>query len=271
MMIRRFFIEGFDFLRQIYLNRFVIAELTKRDFKTKYINNILGLSWAVLEPLAMMIVLWFIFTFVRTGRNTEVPFALFLLTGLICYDLFNKSLNAGTRSIPNYGFLINKVNFRAAIIPLVKITSEVILHFIILIIVGSIIFASGIAITVYWFQVLYYMFAMVVLLTGVTWLTSSLSLFFPDIRYIITITMRVLFFFTPIFWETKSIPDKFLVYFQLNPLYYLVNGYRDSLLYQVPFWDHKLGTLYYWLVTMLFFIIGVFVFKRLRPYFAEMV
>ena len=186
MMIRRFFIEGFDFLRQIYLNRFVIAELTKRDFKTKYINNILGLSWAVLEPLAMMIVLWFIFTFVRTGRNTEVPFALFLLTGLICYDLFNKSLNAGTRSIPNYGFLINKVNFRAAIIPLVKITSEVILHFIILIIVGSIIFASGIAITVYWFQVLYYMFAMVVLLTGVTWLTSSLSLFFPDIRYIIT-------------------------------------------------------------------------------------
>ena len=271
MFIRRLFIEGIDFIKQIYLNRFVIVELTKRDFKSNYVNNIFGLSWAILEPLAMMLVLWFIFTFVRAGRNTDVPFALFLLSGLICYDFFNKSLNSATRGIPNYGFLINKVKFRAAIITLVKISSELILHFIIILIVGIILVASGIPITVYWLQLFYYLFSMIFLLIGVTWLTSSLSLFFPDIKYIITITMRVLFFFTPIFWDAKSIPDRFLVYFQLNPLFYLVNGYRDSLLYQVPFWDHALGTLYFWMVTLIFFVTGVFVFKRLRPYFAEMV
>jgi lipopolysaccharide transport system permease protein/teichoic acid transport system permease protein len=271
MFLKRFFTEGVDFIRQIYLNRFVIAELTKRDFKAKYISNIFGLSWAILEPLAMMVILWFIFTFIRAGKSTEVPFALFLLSGLIAYDTFNKSLNSATRSISSYGFLINKVNFRSAIIPLVKISSEVIMHFIILAIVSVILILNGMTITFYWLQVFYYLFAMIVLLTGITWLTSSLVLFFPDINYIITISMRVLFFFTPIFWEAKSIPEKFLIFFQLNPLYYIVNGYRDSLLYNVGFWEHSQGTLYYWLVTLFFLVIGIVVFKRLRPYFAEMV
>lgn len=271
MFIRRFFIEGIDFLKQIYLNRFIILELTKRDFKTKYVANLFGLSWAILEPLAMMSILWFVFTYIRTGRHTDVPFPLFLLAGLVAYDLFNKALNSATRSISTYGFLINKVNFRAAIIPLVKILSELILHFIILAIVAIILVLNGMPVTIYWFQVLYYLFAMAILLTGVTWLTSSVTLFFRDINYIVTIIMRVLFFFTPIFWEAKNIPEQYLIYFRLNPLFYLVNGYRDSLLYGVPFWDHPMDTLYFWIIAIIFLLIGVVVFKRLRPFFAEVV
>jgi lipopolysaccharide transport system permease protein/teichoic acid transport system permease protein len=271
MFIRQFYKEGIDFFRQIYLNRFLIAELTKRDFKTKYISNLFGLSWAILEPLAMMFILWFVFTYIRVGKKTEIPFPLFLLSGLIIYDLFNKALNSATRGIANYEFLINKVNFRSAIIPLVKISSEVILHLIILVIVGAILVLNGMPITIYWLQVFYYLFATIFLLTGISWFTSSVSLFFPDINYIITIVMRVLFFFTPIFWEAKNIPERLKVYFRLNPLYYLVNGYRDSLLYRVPFWNHLQDTLYYWAISIIIFIIGVIVFKRLRPYFAEMV
>jgi len=271
MFVRRFFIEGFDFLKQIFLNRFVIVELTKRDFRAKYVSNLFGLSWAILEPLAMMFILWFVFTYIRTGRHTDIPYPLFLLAGLIAYDFFNKSLNTATRSISNYGFLINKVNFRSAIIPMVKIFSEVILHSIIILIAILIFVINGIPPSIYWIQVLYYLFATIILLTGVTWLTSALSLFFPDINYIITIVMRVLFFFTPIFWDAKSIPEDFQVYFQLNPLFYIVNGYRESFLYHVPFWIHKTGTLYFWGLTLFFFVLGSLVFKRLRPFFAEMV
>jgi len=270
-LAKRFVIEGVDFIKQIYLNRFIIWELTKRDFKTQYVSNILGLSWAILEPLAMMFILWFVFTYIRTGQHTTIPFALFLLAGIIIYDFFNKAINTGTRSIASYGFLISKVNFRAAIIPLVKIASELIMHLIILVIVSTILIFSGMPVTFYWLQVFYYLLATVFLLIGITWLTSSLSLFFPDVKYIITIVMRVLFFFTPIFWEAKNIPEHLLIYFRLNPLYYIVQGYRDSLLYNIPFWDDPIGTLYFWGIGMIFFVAGVFVFKRLRPYFAEMI
>lgn len=269
MLLKKFFIEGLDFVRQIYLNRFIIWELTKRDFRTKYINNLFGLSWAILEPLAMMGVLWFIFTYVRTGKSTDVPFAIFLLTGLVAYDFFNKTLNSSTRSIKNYGFLINKVNFRAAIIPLVKTASEVLIHLIILVIAAIIILLNHITPSWYWLQIFYYLFAMCALLTGITWFTSSISLFFPDINYIITIVMRVLFFFTPIFWQASSISPKILPFFRANPLYYLVNGYRDSFLYHVPFWEHRQDTIYFWAITGIFFILGVVVFKRLRPHFAD--
>ncbi len=269
--IRRFFIEGYDFLNQIYLNRYIIWELTKRDFRTKYVQNIFGLSWAIIEPLAMMVILWFIFTFVRTGRGTDVPFALFLLTGLIAYDFFNKSINSATRSISSYGFLINKVNFRSAFIPIVKILSEVYLHLIIIVIVGIILVLNGIPLSFYWLQIIYYLFATIVFLVGLTWLTSSISLFFPDINYIITITMRVLFFFTPIFWDASMVPEKFMVYFRLNPLYYIVNGYRDSFLYHVSILEHKNEALYFWLLTSVFFVLGVYVFKKLRPHFADLI
>lgn len=269
--IQRFFIVGYDFLKQIYLNRYIIWELTKRDFRTKYVKNIFGLSWAIIEPLAMMVILWFIFTFVRTGRSTDVPFALFLLTGLIAYDFVNKSINSATRSISSYGFLINKVNFRSAFIPIVKIMSEVYLHVIIIAIVGIILIFNGIPVTFYWLQIVYYLFASIMFLIGLTWLTSSISLFFPDINYIITITMRVLFFFTPIFWDASMVPDKFMIYFRLNPLYYIVSGYRDSFLYKVPFTDHVNEGLYFWGLTAFFFFVGVYVFRKLRPHFADLI
>jgi lipopolysaccharide transport system permease protein len=271
MFLKRFFVEGIDFIRQIYLNRFIIWELTKRDFKIKYVSNLFGLAWAILEPLAMMFILWFIFTYVRTGKTMEVPFALFLLAGLVAYDFFNKTLNSATRSIKAFGFLINKVNFRAAIIPLVKIASEVLLQLIILVIVAIMIILNGLPVTVYWLQVFYYLFASCALLIGLTWFTSSISLFFPDINYIITIVMRVLFFFTPIFWDARSISEQYLPYFRINPLFYLVNGYRDSFLFNIPFWEHPMDTIYFWIITSIFFVLGVVVFKRLRPHFADVI
>lgn len=269
MIIKSLFVEGVDFLKQIYLNRFIIWELTKRDFRVKYINNIFGLSWAILEPLAMMFILWFIFTFVRTTKSSDVPFAAFLLTGLLAYDFFNKTLNSATRSIRSFGFLINKVNFRAAIIPLVSIASEVLINLIVIGIISIILFVSKIPVSLFWLQVFYYLFAMCAMLIGISWFTSSISLFFPDINYIITIVMRVLFFFTPIFWGIESFPSKYQFYFKLNPLYYIVNGYRDSFLFNVPFWEHTEDTLYFWILTTLFLVLGVLVFKRLRPHFAD--
>ncbi len=271
MIIWQFFTEGVDFIRQIYLNRFLIWELTKRDFKIKYADNLFGLSWAILEPLAMMFILWFVFTYIRTGSGFDVPYPIFLLTGLIVYDFFNKSINSATRGISHYGFLINKVNFRSAIIPMVKIFSDLILHFIILGIIMAILILNQVPVTLYWLQVLYYLIATLSLLIGISWFTSSISLFFPDINYIITIVMRVLFFFTPIFWKATDIPQGMTLIFRLNPLYYLVNGYRDSFLHGIPFWKHLPDTLYFWTVTLCFLLVGVTVFKRLRPYFAELV
>ena len=243
MKIKQFYIEGVDFIRQIYLHRRLIFELTKRDFKTQYADNIFGLSWAIVEPIAMMVILWLVFSFLRAGGSSDIPFHIYLLTGLIAYDFFNKCINQATRSIKSYSFLVKTVNFRIAVIPLIKIFSELAVHFIILGIVCGILILSGFYPNWYWFQILYYLFAQTLLVIGVSWFTASVLPFFPDITHIITITMRVLFFTTPIFWSFDTMSPTYAKIFSLNPLVYTVNGYRDSLVYQVPFWHHMNQTL----------------------------
>jgi ABC-type polysaccharide/polyol phosphate export permease len=146
-----------------------------------------------------------------------------------------------------------------------------VVHFIILGIVLVILVLSGFYPSWYWFQILYYLFAQTMLVIGVSWFTASILPFFPDITHIISITMRVLFFTTPIFWSFDTMSPLFAKILSLNPLVYTVSGYRDSLVYHIPFWHHLNQTLYFWGVVIFFGVLGVSVFKRLRPHFADVI
>lgn len=271
--INQFFLEGIDFIKQITLNRKIIFELTRRDFKTKYTENYFGLLWAILEPLAMMVTLWLVFSSVLKsgGQADQMPYPLYLISGLIAYDFFNKSLNNGTKSVKIFSFLIKQVNFRIAILPLIPILSELLIQAVNIGIVMIFCLLSGVYPSWYWFQLLYYLFAACFLLVGLTWITSSILPFFPDIQFIITIAMRLLFFLTPIFWVTSTIPEKFLIILKLNPLMYIVEGYRNSLVFAKPFWDDPVGTLFFWSISLIIFFAGILVFKKLRPHFADVV
>lgn len=262
--------EGKDFLLHIMRNRYLIYELTKRDFQSKYIKNILGLLWAILDPLFFMLILWFVFSVgLKTGRAMTIPFVVYLITGQISFDLISHTLINSTSVIRDYSFLIQKVNFRTGILPLIKIFSGLILHCIMLAIAIIIILANGISPSSYWLQVPYYMLCTIPLVMGLSWITSSVSLFMPDIGNIVGIVTRFLFFGTPVFWQMSMIPVKYHVYLKLNPVYYIVNGYRDSFFFETGFWRHPYLSLYYWAVAGACFIIGAVVFKKLRPHFAD--
>lgn len=272
MSFKQLIFEGKDFFRQLYVDRILIFELTKRDFRTKYTQNLLGLAWAVIEPLAMMSVLWFVFSRIREHETvSDTPFLIYLLTGLVAIDFFSKTLHRGTKSIQSFSFLVRQVNFRMAVMPVILILSELIILVIVLFIVIVFLMLFGYHPSVYWLQVIYFVFAECFLLTGLSWLTSSIVLFFPDLNYIITISLRLLFFITPVFWQVSSLPLKYLPYFRFNPLFYLVEGFRSSFIYHKPFWNDLPGTIVFWIISLLIFILGIYVFKRLRPHFADVV
>ncbi|MDA3896720.1 MAG: ABC transporter permease [Desulfobacteraceae bacterium] len=261
-----------NFIRQIYLSKHILYELTMRDFKQKYVTNIMGLAWAVLDPIAMMLIFWFVFGIgMRAGEQMGVPFVTYLITGLSAFMFFTQTLTVGTASIKAYSFLLKKVDFMISIVPLVKIFSEIILHLIVLCIAMIIIMANGIYPSLYWLQVIYFIFAASMLLLSLSWLTASISLFFPDITYIINIILRLLFYMTPIFWSETMFSSKVIFILKLNPIYYLVQGYRQSLLYEQPIWMCWRYALYFWSITFFCFIVGITVFRKLRPHFADVV
>lgn len=249
----------------------VVWSLARRDFQRRYVRNLLGIVWAVIDPIAFVGILYLIFNS-RFGQsdNETIPFVIYLLCGNIAYDLFSNLQNL-TQVIKDHEFLVRKVNFRMEILPAGRLISSLLVHGIVMTIAMTIILFNHIWPTLYWFQLLYYMAAMSVFLFGASLLTASVFLFFPDISHIIAILNRVLFFLTPVFWQMKDLPENIARWIKLNPVVYIVNGYRDSMLYGRGFWLYPWQTLYFWTLTAGLLWAGITVHNKLRQYFAEAV
>ncbi|MDA8418066.1 MAG: ABC transporter permease [Desulfobacteraceae bacterium] len=262
--------EGIQFVREVYERRRQICDLTRRDFTDRYAGSFLGFIWAFIEPLAMMSIMWAVFNLgLKVHPSGSVPFVAYLFTGQIAYNFFAEGVGAAAGVIRAYSFLVKKVKFRVAILPIVKINSALIIHLIFLFIVMGIIWVSGIRPSLFWLQTGYYTLALLFLLLGLSWLLSALGVFVKDIANLIQIFITFGFWLTPIFWDKNIVPPAYQWYLCLNPMFYIVQGYRDSFLYRVPFWAHPLNTLYFWAVAWLVLLGGILAFKRLRPHFAD--
>ena len=258
------------FSKQIIEKRYLLFQLTKRDFTSKYVDSYLGLAWALLEPLATTIILSVIFIFgFKAGLVQDIPFFLYMFCGMVAYNFFSMSASEGTSVIRNYSFLVKKVDFKLALLPVMKNLSCMVFHLIMLGLLIITLLFYGYYPTWYWLQFFYYFVAMNFLVLGFTWLTSALAVFVPDIRHIVTISVQFLFYLSPVFWSVANIPEKWAFLPKLNPMYYIVNGYRDSFIYQKPFWHYTNETLYFWSITLLLLFFGSSVFRRLRPQFAD--
>ena len=127
----------------------------------------------------------------------------------------------------------------------------------------------GYSFEIYWLQIVYYMFATTVLVLGLSWITSSLVVFLRDIGQLISMCIQFGFWLTPVFWSMKMVPEKYIWIIELNPLVYIINGYRDSLIYHKWFWQNMNMTIYFWLITAVIFVLSSLVFRKLRPHFAD--
>lgn len=259
-----------SFLSDIIIKRSVIYELAKRDFKQQNQGSYLGFTWMFLEPLFFVAVLYSVFSLgFRTGTSGEMPFILYLITGLISWLYFSGNFASTTGIILSYSFLIKNVDFRLSILPLVKILSGLPSHIFLIIVTIGLAWSKGYPPSLYSLQTLYYLFAMFMLLLGLGWLTSSTNLFVKDIQSITRIIIQFGFWLTPIFWNMTMIPEKYHWIVKLNPVCYIITGYRDSLVTHIGFWQRPKETLYYWGITAIILILGINVFRRLKPHFAE--
>ena len=102
------------------------------------------------------------------------------------------------------------------------------------------------------------------------WMMASANVFMKDISQVVGIVIQFGFWMTPIVWPASIVPEKYHVYLKINPVYYLVEGYRQSFLFKIPFWEVSLWqTIYFWGLSFLFLFFGIFIFRRLRPHFAD--
>jgi len=262
--------QFFLFLADLVQSRSIIVELTRQDFKSRYLGSYLGLLWAFVNPAITIFIFWFVFHVgFKTQPVARVPFVLWLMSGIIPWFFFADGLSSATSSIMEKSYLVQKVVFRVSTLPIVKILSALVIHLFFLVVLFFMFLGYGFIPDVHNLQVIYYLLAMIILLLGLSWMTSSIIIFMRDTGQIVAMLLQFGFWLTPVFWSLKILPEESQGYIMLNPAYYIIEGYRDSLIHKIWFWEHAGLTVYFWSITGVMFVLGAIVFRRLRPHFAD--
>ncbi len=261
----------YRFLKDIYKNKSLLITLATNDFREQFLGSYLGIVWAILRPVLFILIVWFIFTvgFKHNISNNGVPFVLYLMCGYIPWFFFSDSISSGMNAIVNNKFLVKKVNFRVSLLPIVKILSMLFLHMIFIGILIALFLLYGYKPSIYWLQLPFYTFMMFLLILGMTWLLSALRVFTKDVAQIVSVILQLGFWITPIFWSINKVPEKYWYVLKLNPMVFIIEGYRNSFINHVWFWETYKYTPYFLITTFVFLVLGAVVFRKLRPHFGD--
>ena len=262
--------EAAGFIKLSLSNTGLIKSLSKNDFRNKYASSYLGIVWGFINPLVTIAVYWFVFQVgFRSGDVGDVPYVLWFVTGIIPWFFFSDALPSTSNVFLEYSYLVKKVVFKIEILPTVKIISSLFVHLFFVLFIYVLTSIYGYYPDTYTLQFIYYSFAMIVLVYSLSLLTSSIILFFRDLGQIIGIVVSVGFWATPIGWQITMLPGIAQRLFKLNPMYYIVTGYRDAFVDKIYFWQRPYETLYFWVLCFVILCIGSKMFKKLKPHFSD--
>ncbi|AJY74605.1 ABC transporter permease [Paenibacillus beijingensis] len=257
-------------LKPLFRELIFISNLAIKDVQTRYLGSFLGFAWAFVQPTVQVLIFWFVFQVgFKSAPVDNFPFILWLMAAMVPWFFISDCFLNTTNSIVESSYLVKKVVFRVSLLPVVKVVSSLFIHlfFICFLIIMFSVYKHFP--DLYTLQIIYYVICSVCLVVAIGWITSSVVVFLKDVGQFVGMTVQLIFWLTPIFWSLSILPDKYKNWIKLNPVYYIVEGYRNTFIYKRWFWEFPNLTLYYWSFTLVAFGIGVIVFKRLRPHFAD--
>lgn len=254
-------------------NWYRIRRLAIYDFIAPLRDTYLGMIWIVLSPLLQISVYWIVFGMgIRNGRPVDGhPFLIWMLAGLVPWFYMNSAISSGALCIYSKSSMLTKMKFPSSIIPTYTTLTKF-LNSIPTVCILFIVYAfHGYKISIYSVQIIYYFFAVSVLIISISLLNSALVMAIRDINKLVSTVLRFIFYLTPILWVPKNVPFALKAVIKLNPFTYIVNGFRESLLYNKWFFENLNGTIYFWCFTVVVFILGITVHMKLRNKFADMI
>ena len=257
---------------ELFQSRHLIWKLAKNDFKKRYAGSYMGALWALAQPVVTVVMYYIVFDKLmgNTGRGADgVPFVLFLTAGLVPWFYFNEALNNGTNAMREYDYLVKKVVFKISILPIIKVIAATFIHVFFVAVLLAVAALYGYYPNIYTIQILYYSFCMFVFVLALCYATCSIVVFFKDLTQIINIVLQIGIWATPILWNIDSVPYEWVFLLKLNPLVYIVGGYRNAIYGKEWFFQDFFSTMYFWIVTVVLFGIGGAIFRRLKVHFAD--
>lgn len=256
--------------KELFANRKKIWELSINDFRNKFAGSSFGVIWAFIQPIVTVTIYWFIFDRGLQQRNSdEAPYILWLIAGMCPWFFFSDAMNSAVNGLIEYSYIVKKIVFKISILPLIKIISSGFVHAFFIVLVVVVYLFYGYTPILSYIQIPYYVLATFMLVAAMSYFTASIAVFFKDMTQIVSIILQYAMWGLPIMLDANQYPKFIAVTFRFNPMYYIIDGYRDCFIRKIWFWEKPELTMYFWVVVLILFAISTITFKRLKPHFAD--
>lgn len=245
--------------------RELIKILTISDLKVKYQSSVLGFAWSMLNPLLLMLVLYFVFS--NVFKTTQINFALYLLIGIISWRFIANGTTSAMSAIVGKSSLVTKIFIPRKVLVLSTVLSAFISSLLEFLVLAPLLVVLGAGLSPY---ILLFPFIHIIyffIVYGISLILGSLYVYYRDLTQIWDVLMQIGFFLSPIVYPLSTVPTEYMSYYMLNPMTVMIQMYRDVLLYhQMPsLWDVTFTLLAGLGITL----IGSAIFNRLERRFAE--
>jgi len=257
-------------VRKIYKWRELPWQITAREVKARYKQSVLGYFWVILNPLAQMLVMSFAFSLILripTNAAPNIPYSIFLFVALLPWTLFTNSLSSAAGSLVASSNLITKIYFPRTILVVSTITAKIIDFFfaISVLVVYMIIYQIPVTWNILWVIPIFLIQQIFTL--GLSLFFAAANLLYRDIQYLLSMILLLWMYATPVIYPADIVPDRFRIFFQVNPMAVIVNAYRQVILAGAPpKYTSLIVALIFSLVTLL---IGFSYFKSREKIFAD--
>lgn len=250
-------------------NRDLLWLWVVREVRIRYKQSLLGVTWAILQPLALTIVFTFAFSWLIRVDTGNVPYPIFAYAALVPWTFFTTSLSFGIPSLVNNMNLVTKIYFPREVLPLASIGAAFIDFLAASVVFVGMMVIYGVWADIHAFWVIPLLIIQIMLTIGITLIGASVIVFFRDMRFVVPLVIQVWMYATPIIYPVELIPEYLRPYYFLNPMVGIIDGYRRSLIIgEAPLMSALLlGTL----VSLLLMLSGYVFFKRVEPLFADLI
>ena len=242
--------------------------LVWRDIKALYAQTILGLSWAILQPLTEIVLFTLIFGNIAKVPTEGIPYFVFSSVAIIPWTYMSQSMTLSSQSLVREQGMLGKIYFPRLIFPITPVLSRLVDFGISFLIIIGVMLYYRIQPTLNLMFLPLFFILMIIIPTAIGLWLSSLIIRFRDIHFAMPFMIRMLMYTAPIVYSAASIPDKYRIFYALNPLVAVIEGYRACLLGTPISW------IYIWpgaITALLLLVSGAFYFKRMERIIVDVI
>lgn len=261
-----------DVLQENITNMYRTIAISKYETIAEIKDSKLGIFWNFASPAIQVFTYWFVFGYVFNRKAVDgIPYIAWLLAGMSVWFFISPCITKGCSAIHSKSDIITKMKFPISILPLSVVFKELFEHACFMCIVVVILAIFGYYPSIHWLGLIYYLICAIIFAFAISLTTSVLTMLARDAKKLITSCMRLLLYFTPILWNVKMLPGWMQKVVSCNPIYYIVQGYRDCFFYHKGINNYNWSQAWYVCLTIVLFFFGSHMMCKFKSKFIDMI